>query len=340
MIILITVILILTGIIPAAKLIAPQYVFVTKWSIEGYYKSIANDNEGNVYILDMRNNCIEKFDSDGKFITKWGDEGEEDGQFSFFHDLFISDDNIIYVADTDNNRIQEFDCQGNFITKWTPDPPGKRLFDPHEITEDLNGNFYITPGTGIDKFNSNKELIGAMPSENYSWEEGSLQGYVDNDISDIILDRAGNMYFVVTPSGVDSRTVIFICDEAAKLTAKKVCRKNKVEYMFRLDSFFYFAGKWYEESKDDYIVGGIAITPDNYLIGTDYTNGRINTYDSSLNIVSSWGGKGSGNGQFNRPGKITIDKDGNLYVIDSGNHRIQKFAPNPDYKPENLKKEE
>ena len=37
--------------------------------------------------------------------------------------------------------------------------------------------------------------------------------------------------------------------------------------------------------------------------------------------------QGSGNGQFERPTDMAFDADGNLYVVDFGNDRIQKFEP-------------
>ena len=39
-----------------------------------------------------------------------------------------------------------------------------------------------------------------------------------------------------------------------------------------------------------------------------------------------WGSFGTGDGEFNRPRGIAVDSDGNVYVADSGNHRIQKFT--------------
>ncbi len=41
--------------------------------------------------------------------------------------------------------------------------------------------------------------------------------------------------------------------------------------------------------------------------------------------VLEWGSSGSADGQFNSPWGITIDGDDNVYVADTGNHRIQKF---------------
>ncbi|MBC7232244.1 MAG: SBBP repeat-containing protein, partial [Chloroflexi bacterium] len=40
-----------------------------------------------------------------------------------------------------------------------------------------------------------------------------------------------------------------------------------------------------------------------------------------------WGLYGSDSGSFNVPSGIAVDQEGNIYVTDSGNHRIMKFAP-------------
>lgn len=39
-----------------------------------------------------------------------------------------------------------------------------------------------------------------------------------------------------------------------------------------------------------------------------------------------WGSKGSGDSQFSLPYGIAVDSDGNVYVVDFGNSRIQKFT--------------
>ena len=41
-----------------------------------------------------------------------------------------------------------------------------------------------------------------------------------------------------------------------------------------------------------------------------------------------FGGYGKLKGQFSWPTALTLDKDGNVYVGDSGNYRIQKFDKN------------
>ena len=38
-----------------------------------------------------------------------------------------------------------------------------------------------------------------------------------------------------------------------------------------------------------------------------------------------WGSFGNGDGQFHYPMGISVDSNGNVYVVDSGNNKIQKF---------------
>ena len=45
----------------------------------------------------------------------------------------------------------------------------------------------------------------------------------------------------------------------------------------------------------------------------------------SYTFNEKWGSSGTGNGQFNQPAGIDLDSNGNVYVVDKLNHRIQKF---------------
>ena len=82
------------------------------------HDGVAVDSSGNVYVADTNNNRIQKFDSSGTFITKWGSSGTGDGQFEYPTGIAVDSSGNVYVADTDNHRIQKFDSNGTFLTKW------------------------------------------------------------------------------------------------------------------------------------------------------------------------------------------------------------------------------
>jgi DNA-binding beta-propeller fold protein YncE len=63
----------------------------------------------------------------------------------------------------------------------------------------------------------------------------------------------------------------------------------------------------------------------NTYISDGYINSRIAKIDKNGNWLKSWGEPGDKPGQFNTPHSIAIDAQGNIYVADRGNHRIQVF---------------
>ena len=69
---------------------------------------VATDSSGNVYVADYLNDRIQKFDSNGNFITKWGSEGSGDGQFNAPNSVATDSSGNVYVTDYANNRIQKF----------------------------------------------------------------------------------------------------------------------------------------------------------------------------------------------------------------------------------------
>ena len=52
---------------------------------------------------------------------------------------------------------------------------------------------------------------------------------------------------------------------------------------------------------------------------------RLLKFDADGNFLKTWGGEGSGPGQFKQPHSIVTDARGNLYVADRSNQRIQVF---------------
>src|SRR5207249_10726578 len=70
---------------------------------------------------------------------------------------------------------------------------------------------------------------------------------------------------------------------------------------------------------------GVAADGSNNIYVTDYSNNRIQKFDSAGNFILGWGSPGTANGQFTNPTGIVVDALGNVYVSDSSNNRIEKF---------------
>ena len=69
-------------------------------------------------------------------------------------------------------------------------------------------------------------------------------------------------------------------------------------------------------------------TADNTYISDGYINSRVAKVDKDGNWLKSWGEPGTKPGQFDTPHSIAVDEQGNVYVADRGNHRIQVFDGN------------
>jgi tripartite motif-containing protein 71 len=217
------------------------------------------DSSGNVYVVDTDNFRIQKFDSNGKFITMWGSKGSSgEGQFLHPHDIAIDSSGNSYVNDvlkeegTNHALVEKFDSNGKFITTWGSKGSGEGQFmDQHGIDVDSKGNVYVGDlgNDRIQKFTSDGKFITMWGSEG----EGESQL---NGPHTLAIDSSDNVY---------------VADEK---------------------------------------------------------NNRIVKFDSNGKFITTWGSKGTGEGQFDGPEAPAVDSSGNVYVCDTNNNRIQKFDSN------------
>jgi DNA-binding beta-propeller fold protein YncE len=82
---------------------------------------------------------------------------------------------------------------------------------------------------------------------------------------------------------------------------------------------------------------GVALAPDGTLYVADSRNHRIQHLSAAGEVLNIWGtfadvasGDAPG-GTMNEPWSVAVDSQGNVYVADTWNHRIQKFSPDGQF---------
>jgi hypothetical protein len=72
----------------------------------------------------------------------------------------------------------------------------------------------------------------------------------------------------------------------------------------------------------------LALGPDGSLSVCEYGNNRVQKFSRDGRPLGTWGGAGRGPGQLNNPWALAVDHLGMVSVIDSNNHRVQRFRWN------------
>jgi len=64
---------------------------------------------------------------------------------------------------------------------------------------------------------------------------------------------------------------------------------------------------------------------------SDWKNDRVQKFSENGEFILQFGSSGDGRGQLCRPAGISVDKHGDIYVADRGNHRIQMFGESGNF---------
>ena len=121
---------------------------------------IGVDSEGNVYVTDSGNNRIQKLDSTGEFVDRWGTLGADDGQFYQPKGIFVDAIGNIQIADSGNNRIQEFTSSGSLLNVWEST---NLFYQPADLA--LNNYYIYVTDAGnnqVQKFDNYNEYITSL----------------------------------------------------------------------------------------------------------------------------------------------------------------------------------
>lgn len=282
-------------------LVPTVYEFVSKWGgpDKVFFQqpnSITLDKEDNVYIADLSDSRIKKFNPDGKILTNWIPPKHEFKKVKIPGGVAVDREGYLYVTDIDKHSVSRFDKAGRQIRKWGKEGVGNMEFNtPTGIAVDSEANIYVADAGNhcIKKYSH----LGIFKKR---WGK---QG-------------TGNGDFVY-PVGVALNQIgqIYILD---RLRVQKFSLEG--EFISSLGR----QGAGDGEFDKPY---GLWVDKDNYVYVADSGNNRIQKFDENGKFIAKWGTRGVGDGMMNFPNGVVVSSQGTVYVIERNNNRFQIFKP-------------
>ena len=158
--------------------------------------------DGSFYVADgYANTRVVKFDKDGKYVTAWGERGEQGKEtrpsyFNNVHGVAVDPGTReVYVNDRGNRRIQVFDENGKFIRMWSMQP-GPTGLDLHFVHIDADRRVWV--------FDQVTQQLAQLDREGrliYAWGGlGSWPGALFG-VHGISVDQEQNLYLAAVGRG-------------------------------------------------------------------------------------------------------------------------------------------
>ncbi len=182
----------------------------------------------------------------------------------------------------------------------------QHLNAPNGMAVDSGDNLYVIEELGsrmlkFDSSGTNQMTIG------YAGQPWHHDDYLANPL-DVMVDGDGNIWFVI-PSAV-----------------------KKFDAAGNLLMIFPEEDPWHADNDNNHFdtPRGIALGPAGQLFVSDTYNHRIQVFDVSGDTISYsetigvTGDPRSDNSGFDQPAQIAFDSSGRLYVVDTGNYRVQR----------------
>ena len=228
-------------------------------------------------------------------VTSFGSNGIGTGQFDIPRGVAVSDTGNIAVADHNNNRVQVFTSEGVFL--WQFGQKGRedeRVYFPVSLA-------YTSPDHII--------VIHGLP--------GLKRATLFTD--------KGRFIKHFSPDHINSAWGISVTDYSQVIVCDVQDKDVKV---LSLD------GETLSLSFKAPDCGGLPYHAvyDKGKFFVSYRGAHcIKVFDDAGEYRYDIGSEGSGDGQFQSPCGIAIDKNGNVIVVDGGNDRVQIFTPEGEF---------
>ena len=303
---------------------------------EYHFSSLTVDRNGNIFYSESQPNSLVKISPNGLKLYEWGEGPRPEGRFDYLHGLGINSLGNVFVADRFNNRIQVFSPDGGFLYS-IPDVEG-----PIHLASDSEDNLYVTCSDdgAIKKYNAEGDLIK---------EWGGV-------------GSGAGLFHTPWAIAVDNEGFVFVSDRYNENIQKFTTEGDfvsswgssgsgpgqffTIEDMFYSDGILYVLdgnnsrvqlfnadGEWIATWNHSELFHPFAIAkaPNGEFFVANFDS--VTVFNAQGNYLYRRFAPGSEPSQVRSLRDIIFSDDGNLYLSDSGNERIQMFTltiPDPD----------
>ena len=265
----------------------------------GASSDVAFDSKGHLFVLSRGTHPLTEFDENGKFVRAFGE-----GLFTRSHGLRIDRDGNIWATDVGAHTVMKLSPQGQvLLTLGTKGKPGewneaaqsRLLTEPNDVVIAPNGDVFVTqghtPGAGkgdprVLKFDKNGNFIKTWGGK------GTEPGKFD----------------VAHGIANDAKGQLWVTD-----------RENQRIQIFDTD------WKYIREIKYAGLPCSVAIAGQ-YIYMVNGFAGQILQMDLNGKVLAATGNAGTGPGEFGEAHVIAVSPKGDIWVADSVNGALLKFA--------------
>ena len=275
------------------------------------------DDDNIAYIADKDKKCIVKYNIDTKDVAIIG-EGTLKGPTGVATDK----DGNVYVADKTGGVVCKFSKDGALIETY--EKPTEALFGsqsafaPTKVVVDRNGNLFITSegnSNGIIQLNNEGKFMGYFGPNNVTL---TLELFMKR----LVLSKEDReTYASLSPKtttnlAIDTKNIVYtVIDGEAGVSLKKY-NISGTNVLAKADFF--------SSSYQD-----ITVDKNGFIYAVDKSSsGAIQVMDSEGTLLFTFGSTKTGGlmlGEFDCASGIAIDKDFNIWVLDSLGKNIQVF---------------
>jgi sugar lactone lactonase YvrE len=256
-----------------------------------------------LYVADTLNDRIQKFDGAGNYVCEWYGDYDLDGPSARPQALAVDNQNNLYVNAL--GRVEKYDQRGRYLGDWGTD------INAWDMALDSQGYLYITDvaSSSVKKYDQSGNLVdewGSLGTGNGQFD--SLTGIdIDAQNNVYIADRNNHRIQKFTSSGdyldqwnadgVELDLWGFPASVAVDSAGNSYASSSRI-YKFDADGGYLDV---FGESNAIIGIADIVVAPNGDIYGIENIGVEIYRYTSNGDLIDSWGGSGSDQGQFNGP---------------------------------------